>query len=72
MGDGEVLQFDKYNFLGFAEFHGKRIYRKIEFHDGEVSIQDFSNNADIQAYTSWGEENKGVKVKFSNGYKRIS
>ena len=72
MGDGKVLQFDKYNFLGFAEFHGKRIYRKIEFNDGEVSIEDFSNNADIQAYTSWGEENKGVKVKFSNGYKRIS
>jgi len=72
MGDGEVLQFDKYNFLGFAEFHGKRIYRKIEFNDGEVIIEDFSNNADIQAYTSWGEENDGVKVKFSNGYKRIS
>ena len=32
----------------------------------------FSNNVDIQAYTSWGEENNGVKVKFSNGYKRIS
>ena len=72
MGDGKVLQFDKYNFLGFAEFHGKRIYRKIEFNDGEVSIEDFSNNVDIQAYTSWGEENNGVKVKFSNGYKRIS
>ena len=72
MGDGEVLQFDKYNFLGFAEFHGKKIYRKIEFNDGEVIIKDFSNNADIQAYTSWGEDNKGVRVKFSNGYKRIS
>jgi len=72
MGDGEVLQFDKYNFLGFADFNEKRIYRKIVFKDGEVSIEDFSNNVDIQAYTSWGEENKGVKVKFSNGYKRIS
>ena len=72
MSDGEILQFDKYNFLGFADFNGKRIYRKIVFNDGEVSIEDFSNNVEIQAYTSWGEENKGVKVKFSNGYKRIS
>ena len=62
----------KYNFLGFADFNEKRIYRKVVFKDGEVSIEDFSNNVDIQAYTSWGEENKGVKVKFSNGYKRIS
>ena len=62
----------KRQFLGFAEFHGKRIYRKIKFNDGEVIIEDFSNNVDIQAYTSWGEENNGVKVKFSNGYKRIS
>ncbi len=51
MGDGEVLQFEKYNFLGFADFNGKRIYRKIVFNDGEVSIEDFSNNVEIQAYT---------------------
>ena len=72
MSDGEILQFDKYNFLGFANFNGKRIYRKIVFDDGVVSIEDFSNNAEIEPYTSWGEENNGIKVKFSNGYKRIS
>ena len=72
MSDGEILQFDKYNFLGFADFNGKRIYRKIVFDDGEVSIEDFSNNAEIEPYTSWGEKNNGIKVKFSNGYKRIS
>ena len=72
MSDGEILQFDKYNFLGFADFNGKRIYRKIVFDDGVVSIEDFSNNAEIEPYTSWGEENNGIKVKFSNGYKRIS
>ncbi len=72
MSDGEILQFDKYNFLGFADFNGKRIYRKIVFDDGVVSIEDFSNNAEIEPYTSWGEKNNGIKVKFSNGYKRIS
>jgi len=72
MSNGETLQFDKYNFLGFADFNGKRIYRKIFFNDGEVSIEDFSNNAEIEPYTSWGEENNGIKIKFSNGYKRIS
>ena len=72
MSNGETLQFDKYNFLGFADFNGKRIYRRIVFNDGEVSIEDFSNNAEIEPYTSWGEENNGIKIKFSNGYKRIS
>ena len=72
MGDGEVLQFEKYNFLGFADFNGKRIYRKIAFNDGEVRIEDFSNDVELEEYNSWGEEKNGVKVKFSNGYKRIS
>ena len=72
MSNGETLQFDKYNFLGFADFNGKRIYRRIVFNDGEVSIEDFSNNVEIEPYTSWGEENNGIKIKFSNGYKRIS
>jgi hypothetical protein len=40
--------------------------------DGEVSIEDFSNEVELKEYTSWGEENGGVKVQFSNGYKRIS
>ena len=72
MSNGKTLQFDKYNFLGFADFNEKRIYRKIVFNDGEVSIEDFSNNAEIEPYTSWGEENNGIKIKFSNGYKRTT
>tara|TARA_B100000674_G_scaffold427803_1_gene382745 strand:- start:312 stop:2009 length:1698 start_codon:yes stop_codon:yes gene_type:complete len=72
ISDGEVLQFDKYNFLGFADFNGKRIYRKITISDGVVNIEDFSNNVELEEYTSWGERNNGIKVKFSNGYKRIS
>ena len=72
MSDGEVLQFNKNNFLGFANFAGKRIYRKITINEGEVSIEDFSNDVELEQYTSWGEQNNGIKVKFSNGYKRIS
>ena len=72
MSDGEVLQFDKNNFLGFADFNGKRIYRKITFNNGEVSIEDFSNEVELEEYISWGEQNNGTKVKFSDGYKRVS
>jgi|TARA_B100001093_G_scaffold3778_1_gene3949 hypothetical protein len=72
MSDGEVLHFDKNKFLGFAEFNGKKVYRSISIMDGEVSIEDFSNEVELKEYTSWGEENGGVKVQFSNGYKRIS
>ncbi len=72
MSDGEVLEVDKNNFLGFAEFNGKKIYRKIFINDGVVLIEDFSNDVELEEYTSWGEENDGVKQKFSNGYKRIS
>ena len=72
MGDGKVLKFDKFNFLGFADFYGKRIYRKISFNDGVVSIEDFSNDVELEEYTSWGEEQNGIKARFSNGYKRIS
>ena len=72
MGDGHTLIFNKNNFLGYAEFNGKRIYRKISIHDGEVLIEDFSNDVDLEEYTSWGEDNNGIKVLFSNGYKRIN
>ena len=72
MSDGEVLQFDKNNFLGFADFNGKRIYRKITLKDGEVSIEDFSNEVELEEYISWGEQHNGTKAKFSNGYKRVS
>ena len=72
MSNGEALEIDKNNFLGFAEFNGKKIYRKIFINDGVVLIEDFSNDVELEEYTSWGEENDGVKQKFSNGYKRIS
>ena len=72
MGDGHTLIFNKNNFLGYAEFNGKRIYRKISIHDGEVLIEDFSKDVDLEEYTSWGEDNNGIKVLFSNGYKRIN
>ncbi len=72
MGDGHTLIFNKNNFLGYAEFNGKRIYRKISIYDGEVLIEDFSKDVDLEEYTSWGEDNNGVKVLFSNGYKRVS
>ena len=71
MTSGEVLKFDKNNFFGFADFNGKRIYRKIQINDGVVSIEDFSKDVELEEYTSWGEENNGIKVQFSNGYKRI-
>ena len=72
MSDGEVLHFDKESFLGSVSFNGKKVYRKISISDGKVSIEDFSNDVELEEYTSWGEENGGVKVQFSNGYKRIS
>ena len=72
MGDGHTLIFNKNNFFGFAEFNGKKIFRKISIYDGEVLIEDFSNDVDLEEYTSWGENNNGIKVMFSNGYKRIN
>ena len=72
MSDGEVLHFGKYNFLGFAKFKGKKVYRRISISDGVAIIEDFSKDVELEEYTSWGEENEGVKVQFSNGYKRIS
>ena len=72
MSDGEVLLFDKNNFLGYAEFNGKRIYRKIYINDGIVTIEDYSEDVDLEEYTTWGEEKAGIKVKFSEGYKRLS
>ena len=71
MTNGEVLKFDKNNFLGFADFNGRRIYRKIQINDGVVNIEDFSKDVELEEYNSWGEENNGTKVQFSNGYKRI-
>ena len=67
-----ILIFNKYNYFGYADFNGKRIYRKIIIHDGEVLIEDFSNDVDLEEYTSWGEDNNGTKILFSNGYKRVN
>ena len=72
MSDGEVLLFDKNNFLGYADFNGKRIYRKISIEDGIVTIEDYSKDVGLEEYTTWGEEKEGIKVQFSEGYKRIS
>ena len=72
MGNGHTLIFNKYNYFGYADFNGKRIYRKIIIHDGEVLIEDFSNDVDLEEYTSWGEANNGTKILFSNGYKRVN
>tara|TARA_B100001996_G_scaffold181186_1_gene138357 strand:+ start:386 stop:2002 length:1617 start_codon:yes stop_codon:yes gene_type:complete len=71
MSDGEVLTFDRNNFLGYADFHGKRIFRKIQIENGLVIIEDYSKDIDLEKYSSWGDDNDGVKVNFSEGYKRI-
>ncbi len=72
MSDGEVLVFDKNNFLGYVDFNGKRIYRKISIEDGIATIEDYSKDVGLEEYTTWGEEKNGIKVQFSEGYKRIS
>jgi len=72
MGDGEVVTFDSSNFLGYAEFNGIRIYRKVSIANGFITIEDLSKDVELEEYTSWGEQNSGVKIKFSEGYKRIS
>ena len=71
MSDGEVLLFDKNNFLGYAEFNGKRIYRKISIEEGIIYVEDYSNDVELGEYSSWGEDSEGVKVQFSEGYKRV-
>ena len=71
VSSGKVLKFDKFNFIGYADFNKKRIYRKVSLSDGVISIQDFSNDVELGEYTSWGEENNGIKVEFSEGYKRF-
>ena len=63
------MKFDKNNFVGFADFNGRRIYRKIQINHGVVNIVDFSKDVELEEYNSWGEENNGIKVQFSNGYR---
>ena len=72
MSDGEVLTYDKNSFLGYADFNGKRIYRKIQIENGIITIEDYSKDIELKEYSSWGEDKNGVKMQFSEGYKRIS
>jgi hypothetical protein len=71
MSNGKVLKFDKFNFVGYADFNGKRVYRKVSLSEETITIQDFSSDVELDEYTSWGEENNGIKVEFSEGYKRF-
>jgi len=72
MSNGVVLEVGKYSFLGYADFNKKRIYRKIRIEEGIVYIEDFSNDVELEEYTSWGEDKAGIKVQFSEGYKRVT
>ena len=72
MSDGEALIFNHDNFLGVANFNGKKIYRKLSINDGIVTIEDYSKMKNLKKYESWGESTNGIKVKFSEGYKRFS
>ena len=72
MSDGQVLTYDRNSFLGYADFNGKRIYRKIQIENGIITIEDYSKDIELKEYSSWGEDKNGVKVQFSEGYKRIS
>ena len=45
----------------------KNIYKKFK-----IIVVDNSNDVELEKYSTWGEQNNGIKVKFSNGYKRIS
>ena len=38
VSSGKVLKFDKFNFIGYADFNKKRIYRKVSLSDGVISI----------------------------------
>ena len=60
MSNGQVLKFDKFNFVGYADFNEKRIYRKVTISDGIITIQDFSNDVELGEYALWGEENYGI------------
>ena len=51
MSDGEVLTYDKNSFLGYADFYGKRIYRKIRIDNGIVTIEDYSQDIDLKKYS---------------------
>ena len=46
--------------------------RKIRIEAGKVYIEDFSNDVEVEEYTSWGEDKEGIKVQFSEGYKRVT
>jgi hypothetical protein len=72
IGNGEALLFDKKNFVGVADFEGSKIYRKLSINDGIITVEDFSILENLERYETWGEMRKGIKVEFSEGYKRFS
>jgi len=72
ISNGIVLEVGNNSFLGYADFNRSRIYRKIRIEDGIVYIEDFSNDVELEGYTSWGEDKEGIKVQFSEGYKRVT
>ena len=47
-----------------------KVFDKID--KGIVTIEDYSKDIELKQYSSWGEDKNGVKVQFSEGYKRIS
>ena len=46
MGDGKVLTFDKFNFLGMQISIKKEFIEKFHCLMGLISIEDFSNDVD--------------------------
>lgn len=72
ISNGEALLFDNKNFIGVADFNGKKIYRKLTINNGIITVEDFSVLKNLERYKTWGEMRKGIKEEFSEGYKRFS
>ena len=49
----------------------KEFIEKFHYSDGFITIEDLSKDVELEEYTSWGEQNNGIKVEFSEGYKRF-
>ena len=64
----EIIEEYKKDILNYK----KRGFRKIQIDKGIVTIEDYSQDIELKKYSSWGEDKNGVKVQFSEGYKRIS
>jgi len=72
IGNGEALLFDNKNFIGFADFDGTKIYRKLSINEGIIRVEDFSVLENLERYETWGEMTNGIKEEFSEGYKRFN